>query len=355
MLVALLGSPTCFPPGRLRAVRLHGPGRHRGRPGRGAAVLRVRERRRRSWPRPTARGRERRRSLAGRSDERRRGHPNVAITGARPSRTTASTTAIHEAGRVLAAQRGGSWPRRCVPRARPPVTGGNVALYNESPAADRPHAAIGVVGLLDDAAAAIGRRSATRTTPSSSRRGRPGLAGSEYARVAGVASEDGPPALDLDLERRLQASSSSRRAASSSQRRTSRRRLRRRPRRGAMWGAPARTSACPSHSPAVDLFGESPSRLIVSPSRHAPAVELLARHNGSRSSDRGVGGTRLVVELRAPARPAPRRSGARTSPKRSTSRSPPSSAPGSRSPARLAGTRRLMPTMPASARRPGGR
>ena len=54
-----------------------------------------------------------------------------------------------------------------------------------------------------------------------------------------------------------------------------------------------------AHSPAVDLFGESASRVIVtSRPRHAPAVELLARHHGLPVEALGiVGGDRLVVEL----------------------------------------------------------
>jgi phosphoribosylformylglycinamidine synthase len=49
----------------------------------------------------------------------------------------------------------------------------------------------------------------------------------------------------------------------------------------------------------VDLFGESPSRLVVSAtSRHAPAVELLARQHGLPVETIGiVGGDRLVIEL----------------------------------------------------------
>jgi hypothetical protein len=52
-------------------------------------------------------------------------------------------------------------------------------------------------------------------------------------------------------------------------------------------------------SPAVDLFGESPSRLVVScPPRHAPAVILLARQHGLPIETLGeIGGDRLVIEL----------------------------------------------------------
>ena len=68
----------------------------------------------------------------------------------------------------------------------------------------------------------------------------------------------------------------------------------------AMWGRlGARVRLHVSGSPAVDLFGESPSRLIVSTTpRHAPALELLARHHGLPVESIGtVGGDRLVVEL----------------------------------------------------------
>ncbi len=88
-----------------------------------------------------------------------------------------------------------------------PVTGGNVSLYNESPAGSiAPTPEIGVVGLLDDVALRVGPGfvaagdmvvlvgSAT-----------PGLVGSAYAALAGLAPEDGPPSLDLAREAALQA------------------------------------------------------------------------------------------------------------------------------------------------------
>ena len=87
-----------------------------------------------------------------------------------------------------------------------PVTGGNVSLYNESPAgAIAPTAEIGVVGLLDDIATLVG--------PAFAAAGDaillvgdavPGLAGSAYAALAGAASEDGPPMLDLAREAAVQ-------------------------------------------------------------------------------------------------------------------------------------------------------
>ena len=56
-------------------------------------------------------------------------------------------------------------------------------------------------------------------------------------------------------------------------------------------------------SPAVDLFGESPSRLVVSclPA-HAAALVLLARQHGLPAETIGsVGGDRLVIEATAAA------------------------------------------------------
>ena len=67
-----------------------------------------------------------------------------------------------------------------------------------------------------------------------------------------------------------------------------------------MWGhLGAHVRLHVSNSPAVDLFGESPSRLVVSAfPRHAPAVELLARHYGLPIETIGtVGGNRVVIEL----------------------------------------------------------
>ncbi len=185
-----------------------------------------------------------------------------------------------------------------------PVTGGNVSLYNES-ARGRiaPTPQIGVVGLLEDVATAL--RPAFRSAGDAIvlvGEAAPGLEGSEYARIAGVAPEDGPPVLDLETERQLQAfvrEAAARGLLSSAQDVSS----------GgfavalaecAMWGGVgAQVRQHVSGSPAADLFGESPSRLIVSaPPRHVPAVELLARQHGLPVEAIGtVGGDRLVVEL----------------------------------------------------------
>ena len=71
-----------------------------------------------------------------------------------------------------------------------------------------------------------------------------------------------------------------------------------------LWGwataASARTLRLPiAGSPAVELFGESPSRLVLTcRPRHAPALVLLARQHGLPVEELGtVGGDRLVIEL----------------------------------------------------------
>jgi hypothetical protein len=52
-------------------------------------------------------------------------------------------------------------------------------------------------------------------------------------------------------------------------------------------------------SPAVELFGESPSRIVLTATpRHAPALALLARQHGLPVETLGtVGGDRLRIQL----------------------------------------------------------
>jgi len=185
-----------------------------------------------------------------------------------------------------------------------PVTGGNVSLYNESPEGSiLPTPEIGVVGLLEDAATLVG--------PAFVEAGDvillageavPGLAGSAYARLGGWAAEDGAPQLDLDREQRLQAfvREAAARGLLASAQDVSGGGLAVALAEGALWsglGASVRVQV--AHSPAVDLFGEGPSRLVLTTRpRHAPALELLARHFGLPIETIGaVGGARLVVEL----------------------------------------------------------
>jgi phosphoribosylformylglycinamidine synthase len=231
---------------------------------------------------------------------------NVAITGARPLGVTnclnfGDPTRPEAFWQLSEAVRGLGDACRAL---RLPVTGGNVSLYNES-ARGRiaPTPQIGVVGLLDDISKAVG--------PSFRDEGDaillvgeagPGLEGSEYARIAGIAPEDGPSALDLDLERRLQAFvvEAVARGLLRSAQDVSGGGFAVALAEAAMWsGLGAKVRLPISSSPAVDLFGESPSRLIVSAAvRHAPALELLARQHGLPIERIGVvGGSRLLVDL----------------------------------------------------------
>ena len=68
----------------------------------------------------------------------------------------------------------------------------------------------------------------------------------------------------------------------------------------AIWGdVGAQLRLTVGDSPAVGLFGESPSRLIVEVApRHVPAFILLARQFGLPGDELGTtGGSRLVIEL----------------------------------------------------------
>jgi phosphoribosylformylglycinamidine synthase len=231
---------------------------------------------------------------------------NVSITGARPLGVTnclnfGDPTRPEAFWQLSEAVRGLGDACRALDLA---VTGGNVSLYNESPAgAILPTPEIGVVGLLDDVATLVG--------PAFAEDGdaillvgeaTPGLAGSEYAALAGTASGDGPPAIDLDREASLQRfirEAVSRGLVASAQD-VSGGGLAVALAESAIWGGlGARLRIPVSASPAVDLFGESPSRLVVTARpRHAAALALLARQHGLPVETFGVvGGRRLFAEL----------------------------------------------------------
>ena len=185
-----------------------------------------------------------------------------------------------------------------------PVTGGNVSLYNEAPgSAIAPTPEIGIVGLLADVSTLVGPAfRADDNVVVLVGEPAPGLAGSEYARLAGAAVEDGPPPLDLERERSLQSF------------------IREAIARGlvescqdvsgggfavavaemCMWGDRGALLRLPvGDSPAVALFGESPSRLVceVLPAR-VQAFERLAREHGLPAHTLGTtGGDRLRVDL----------------------------------------------------------
>ncbi len=231
---------------------------------------------------------------------------NVAITGARPLGVTnclnyGDPTRPESFWELAEGVRGLGDACRALGL---PVTGGNVSLFNESARGRiQPTPQVGVVGLLEDASRAV--RPAFRAPGDAILlvgESGPGLVGSEYARMSGAAPEDGPPPLDLDLERRLQAfirEAAGRGLVASAQDVSG----------GgfavalaelAMWASTGAHVRLPvSSSPAVDLFGESPSRLIVSVEPTSiGAVEALAReHEVPVVSIGSVGGERLVIEL----------------------------------------------------------
>jgi phosphoribosylformylglycinamidine synthase len=185
-----------------------------------------------------------------------------------------------------------------------PVTGGNVSLYNESPAGSIvPTAEIGVVGLLDDMDLLVGPAfERVHDTVVLVGDVVPGLLGSAYAALAGRASEDDPPALDLRRETAVQAfvREAIARGLVASAQDVSGGGLAVALAECAMWGGLGATvRIAVDHSPAVDLFGESPSRLVLTcRPRYAAALELLARHHGLPVATVGsVGGDRLIIEL----------------------------------------------------------
>ncbi|HET7029091.1 MAG TPA: phosphoribosylformylglycinamidine synthase subunit PurL [Candidatus Limnocylindrales bacterium] len=242
---------------------------------------------------------------------------NVAITGARPLGVTnclnyGDPTRPEAFWQLREGVRGLADACRAL---GVPVTGGNVSLFNEAPGgAIAPTPEIGVVGLLDDVSTFV--RPGWRAPGDAVLlvgEATPGLAGSTYAELAGIAAEDGPPALDLDLERRVQAfvrAAAARRLLASAQD-VSGGGLAVALAECALWadderGLGAQLRLAVGNSPAVDLFGESPSRIVLSASpRHVPALVLLARQHGlpiemlgevSARIDDGTA-ARLVVEL----------------------------------------------------------
>jgi phosphoribosylformylglycinamidine synthase len=231
---------------------------------------------------------------------------NVAITGARPLGVTdclnfGNPERPEAFWQLTEAVRGIGDACRALDL---PVTGGNVSLYNESPdGAIAPTPEIGVVGLLDDVARRVEPGFAAdddalvlvgESTP--------GLAGSEYARLAGIAPEDGPPSLDLGREAAVQAFivEAIRRSLVASCQDVSTGGLAVALAEAAILGGRgARLRLGVTSSPAADLFGESPSRLVVTcRPRYRHALALLARQHGLPVEEVGrVGGDRLIVEL----------------------------------------------------------
>jgi phosphoribosylformylglycinamidine synthase II len=231
---------------------------------------------------------------------------NVSITGARPLGVTnclnyGDPTRPEAFWQLREAVRGLGDACRALGL---PVTGGNVSLYNEDPSgAIAPTPEIGVVGLLDDIERRVGPAfrddldvilSIGEVTA--------GLAGSAYAALAGAAAGDDPPVLDLAREASVQAfvREAIGRGLVASAQDVSGGGLAVALAESAIWGGRGANIRIPvAHPPVVELFGESPSRLVVtSPPRFAPALVLLARQYGLPVEELGlVGGDRLVIEL----------------------------------------------------------
>jgi phosphoribosylformylglycinamidine synthase len=231
---------------------------------------------------------------------------NVSITGARPLGVTdclnfGDPTRPEAFWQLSEAVRGIGDACRALGL---PVTGGNVSLYNESPAgAIAPTPVIGVVGLLDDVGRLVGP--ALRAAGDAvllAGEATPGLAGSAYADLAGVAPEDGPPSLDLPAEAAVQTFIRDAIGAGlvASAQDVSGGGLAVALAEAAIWGGlGARLRLPVAHSPAVDLFGESPSRIVLTadPGAVAALTELAAELGVPLHVLGEVGGDRLVIEL----------------------------------------------------------
>ena len=185
-----------------------------------------------------------------------------------------------------------------------PVTGGNVSLYNEAPGSSiAPTPEIGVVGLADDAAALVGPAfGADGLVVLLAGSGGPGLGGSAYAALAGRGADEDPPWLDLAREAALQAwlrAAVAARLVGAAQD-VSRGGLAVALVEMALWGERGGRFRVPvAGSPAVALFGESPSRAIVAaPAGAAPRPRALAARHDVPLAELGVtGGERLLIEL----------------------------------------------------------
>ncbi len=231
---------------------------------------------------------------------------NVSITGARPLGVTnclnyADPTRPEAFWQLSEGVRGLADACRALDI---PVTGGNVSLFNESSTgAIAPTPEIGVVGLLDDVAQLVGPEFVSagdsiilvgEITP--------GLAGSAYAQLAGVAPEDGPPSIDLAREASVQrfVRTAIGRGLVASAQDVSAGGLAVALAEGAIWGdLGARVRLLVNGTPATDLFGESPSRLILTAGQgHLAELLALAQEADVPAAEIGtVGGERVVIEL----------------------------------------------------------
>jgi phosphoribosylformylglycinamidine synthase len=231
---------------------------------------------------------------------------NIAVTGARPLGITNCLNfgdpGVPEAYWQLAQSVSGLSDAAIALNI--PITGGNVSLYNESPLGRiAPTAQIGVVGVIDDVDNLV--------SPAFKHEGDvvvllgetgPGLVGSAYERLAGSAPEDRPPSIELAREAALHEVL--RRAAAGqlfeSAQDVSVGGLAVAIAESAIWGnLGAELVVQVAQAPAVVLFGESPSRAVVS-IRPEKWHELARLASGNRVACRQlgqVGGDRLRIRL----------------------------------------------------------
>ncbi len=235
---------------------------------------------------------------------------NIAVTGARPLGVT-NCLNYGSPERPEAFWELGEGVRGIADACRAlglPVTGGNVSLYNESLAgAIAPTAQIGIVGLLDELDLLV--RPAFRAAGDAVvllGSGGAGLGGSIYAELAGIDPDDPPPALDLAAEAallRLLREAASARLLRSAQD-VSGGGLAVALAECAFWGGIGADCAVPLHaSPADDLFGEAPGRVVASvdPARLAELRALAERHGVPLRRIGTTGGDRLRIALGDPA------------------------------------------------------
>ncbi|MEO8626273.1 MAG: phosphoribosylformylglycinamidine synthase subunit PurL [Candidatus Limnocylindrales bacterium] len=231
---------------------------------------------------------------------------NIAVTGARPLGLTNCLNfgdpGVPEAYWQLAESVRGMSDAALALNI--PITGGNVSLYNESPLGRiAPTAQIGVVGVLDDIANLVGPafRHDGDVVVLLGETG-PGLVGSAYERLAGAAPEDRPPSIELARESALHEVL--RRAAAShlleSAQDVSGGGLAVAIAESAIWGnLGADLVAQVALPPAVVLFGESPSRAVVSinPSNWNELARLASGNRVACRKLGQVGGDRLRIRL----------------------------------------------------------
>jgi phosphoribosylformylglycinamidine synthase len=231
---------------------------------------------------------------------------NIAVTGARPLGITNCLNfgdpGVPEAYWQLAESVRGL--KEAAMALNIPITGGNVSLYNESPLGRiAPTAQIGVVGAIDNIDDLV--------SPQFKHEGDlvvllgetgPGLVGSAYERLGGAAPDDRPPSLELTREAALHEVL--RRAAQAhlleSAQDISGGGLAVAVAESAMWGGIGADLLVPvALPPAVVLFGESPSRAVVTvnPDNWSDLARLASGNRVAARKLGTVGGDRLRIRL----------------------------------------------------------